>query len=88
MSVLFICPAYGDATTPGDLVVITDRGRQALDRGTSEDLDSALQTISPGLIDIRAGAWQATTSERGRRRSSSCPFRTRIDRSNLEGTTT
>lgn len=61
---LLICPTYGDAISPEDWVLITEKGRQAVERGTLDDLDTALHQINPGLIDIRAGAWQALTSGR------------------------
>lgn len=60
----FICPTYGDLAAPEDWVLITDRGRQAIESDMLDALDGALAEISRALIDVRAGAWQAITSGR------------------------
>lgn len=57
-----ICPTYSDLSTPELWVIITEEGRQALTRGTLDDLDRALREINPNLINIRAGAWNAVSS--------------------------
>ena len=40
----------------------TDAGRNALQRGTLDDLDAALSAINPHLVEIRRGAWAALSS--------------------------
>jgi hypothetical protein len=53
----FIEPTYSDIVAPE--VVITDRGRDALKRGTLDEMDDVLQRINPYLLQIRRGAWAA-----------------------------
>ncbi len=57
-----IRPTYRDPVSPEDWVEITEAGREALSRGTSDELDRALREISPRLVEIRAGAWAAIHS--------------------------
>ena len=60
----FIRPTYGDLISPELWVEITSSGREALDRGALDPLDSALLKISPHLVELRAGAWEAVSSGR------------------------
>jgi hypothetical protein len=53
---------YRDLVAPEDWVEITEAGREALSRGTLDELDRALREISPRLVEIRAGAWAAIRS--------------------------
>jgi hypothetical protein len=55
-------PTYSDVVAPEDWVVITDTGRDALKRGTLDDLDEVLQRINPYLARVRRGAWAALGS--------------------------
>lgn len=57
-----IRPTYRDPVSPEDWVEITEAGREALSRGTLDELDRALSEISPRLTEIRAGAWAAIRS--------------------------
>lgn len=57
-----IRPTYRDHVSPQDWVEITEAGREALSRGTLDELDRALREISPRLVEIRAGAWAAIRS--------------------------
>lgn len=54
-----IRPTYSDLVEPENWVVITDSGRQFLERGALDDLDVVLSKINPHLLDIRRGAWAA-----------------------------
>jgi len=42
-----------------DWVVITESGKEALQNEAYDDLDSVLSSISPHLVEVRAGAWAA-----------------------------
>ena len=55
----FIVPTFSDIAAPEDWVVITDAGRDALKRNVLDDLDEALLSINPYLLEIRRGAWAA-----------------------------
>jgi hypothetical protein len=57
-----IRPTYRDLVAPEDWVEISEAGREALSRGTLDELDRALREISPRLVEIRAGAWAAIRS--------------------------
>lgn len=59
-----IRPTYTDLVSPEEWVEITDMGREALKRQQLDALDEALNGISPGLVEIRAGAWSAVKSGR------------------------
>lgn len=59
-----IRPTYGDLINPELWVEITPSGRDALERGVIDSLDSALLKISPHLVEVRAGAWEAVSSGR------------------------
>lgn len=59
-----ICPTYGDLINPELWVEITSAGREALERGALDSLDFALLKISPRLVEVRAGAWEAVSSGR------------------------
>jgi hypothetical protein len=59
-----IRPTYGDLISPEFWVEITSSGREALERGALDPLDSALQKISSHLVELRAGAWEAVSSGR------------------------
>jgi hypothetical protein len=43
-------------------VIITDQGIEALQRKALDALDSALDAISPHLVELRGGAWAALAS--------------------------
>lgn len=60
----FIRPTYGDLVNPELWVEITSAGRDALERGALDALDSALVRIRPHLAEVRAGAWEAVHSGR------------------------
>jgi hypothetical protein len=60
----FIRPTYADLANPELWVEITDSGRDAFNRGVMDDLDVALAKISVHLIELRAGAWEAVSSNR------------------------
>jgi hypothetical protein len=53
---------YTDLNQPENWCKITDAGRSALLRGNLDDLDAALSTISPHLVEVRRGAWAALKS--------------------------
>jgi len=55
----FIVPTFSDIAAPEDWVVITDAGRAGLKRNALDDLDKALKSINPYLLEIRRGAWTA-----------------------------
>lgn len=57
-----ICLTMDDLIDPESWVVITERGKIALERRALDSLDEKLQSISPRLVDIRAGAWSAVVS--------------------------
>lgn len=57
-----IRPTYRDLVAPEDWVEISEAGREALSRGTLDELDRALREINPRLVEIRAGAWAAIRS--------------------------
>jgi len=57
-----IRPTYADLTEPENWVKITDKGRQALESGLLDQLDHALCSISPHLLELRRGAWSALAS--------------------------
>ena len=59
LSAGFIVPTFSDIAAPEDWVVITDAGRDALKRKVLDDLDEALKSINPYLLEIRRGAWTA-----------------------------
>lgn len=55
-------PTRTDLTVPDNWVVITEAGRNALARGTLDELDVALQKLDPHLIEVRRGIWSALDS--------------------------
>lgn len=59
-----IRPTYDDIVDPENWVEITEAGHQAIERHALDDLDSALQRISPHLVELRDGAWAAIASRR------------------------
>jgi hypothetical protein len=59
-----ISPTYADIANPTSWVKITAAGRKAHDSGALNALDRALHTISPTLVEIRAGAWEAVYTNR------------------------
>jgi hypothetical protein len=54
-----IRPTYADNFDPENWVTITEAGRRALERGGLDNLDEALISITPHLVDVRRGAWAA-----------------------------
>ena len=57
-----IQPTFSDIAVPEDWVVITDAGRDALKRKVLDDLDEALLSINPNLLEMRRGAWAALSA--------------------------
>ena len=57
-----IRPTLSDMVHPEDWCEITDVGREALRRGTLDELDAALAKINPHLLEVRRGAWSALAS--------------------------
>jgi Predicted pPIWI-associating nuclease len=55
-------PTRTDLTVPDNWVVITEAGRKALDRGTLDELDAALDKLDMHLIEVRRGVWSALNS--------------------------
>jgi hypothetical protein len=51
-----------DLVDPENWCEITNAGRQALESGGLDDLDSVLLSINPHLVEIRRGAWSALAS--------------------------
>jgi len=58
-----IRPTYTDLVEPENWVVITDGGRQFLEKGALDDLDLVLSKINPHLLEIRRGAWSALVAK-------------------------
>ena len=58
----FLRPNYRELIDPASWVDLTDKGRQALERHALDELDVALQAISPTLVELRDGAWSALSS--------------------------
>jgi hypothetical protein len=61
---LLIVGKYKDTMDHGNWVTITDKGRQALELNALDDLDLALQKISPYLLEVRSGVIAAIASDR------------------------
>jgi Predicted pPIWI-associating nuclease len=59
-----ISPTFADIADPTSWVKITAAGRRAHESGALDALDRALHTISPTLVEIRAGAWEAVYTNR------------------------
>jgi Predicted pPIWI-associating nuclease len=57
-----IRPTYADLSEPENWVTITDKGKQALEKGALDQLDQILMSISPHLLEVRRGAWSALAS--------------------------
>jgi len=55
-------PTYTDLVDAANWVEITEAGRSAQERHALDDLDEALISIDPHLVDIRDGAWLAAES--------------------------
>jgi hypothetical protein len=55
-------PTRTDITVPDDWVVITEAGRKALEGGTLDELDAALEKLDTHLIEVRRGIWSALDS--------------------------
>lgn len=55
---------YADMTSPGDWLVITDKGEQALKNQTMDDLDELLQGLDSeyNLLSMRRGMYDALAS--------------------------
>ena len=58
-----LAPTLSDLVAPDDWVAITEAGKVALDRGVLDDLDTALSSIGPNLLELRRGAWAALASK-------------------------
>ncbi len=57
-----IRPTYADLVDPENWVIITEKGKRALEKGGLDELDEALMLISPHLLELRRGAWSALDS--------------------------
>jgi hypothetical protein len=55
-------PTYTDLADPEGWLRMTARGREALSRGTLDELDAALHRLGPSLVELRHGAWSAANS--------------------------
>lgn len=55
-------PTYMDLADPEGWLRVTARGREALSRGTLDELDAALHRLAPSLVELRQGVWSAATS--------------------------
>lgn len=58
----FLRPTMADLVVPDDWLEITEKGRIALARNALDELDEALISIDPHLVEIRRGAWSALAS--------------------------
>jgi len=58
----FLRPTMADLAVTDDWLEITEKGRSALARNALDDLDEALISIDPHLVEIRRGAWSALAS--------------------------
>jgi hypothetical protein len=58
----FLRPTMSDLAAPDDWLEITEKGRSALTRNALDELDEALISIDPHLVEIRRGAWSALVS--------------------------
>jgi len=56
----YIRPTYSDLAAPEDWVEITDVGKSLLDRDLKDQIDTELEAISPHLVELRRGMWDAT----------------------------
>src|SRR5262245_27002634 len=56
----YVMPTYSQMG-PGadDWLVLTDRGKRAVERGDLDELDQRLRELSPELVDRRNSAWSA-----------------------------
>jgi hypothetical protein len=59
-----IRPTFSDLVSPENWIEITPAGRDALKNNALDDLDLALSSIAPSLVQIRGGAWAALSSKR------------------------
>lgn len=57
-----IVPTYADLAAPEEWRRITTAGKDALARGALDDLDRALEGLSPDFVTMRRGAWRAAQS--------------------------
>ncbi|MCM2452060.1 hypothetical protein [Agrobacterium vitis] len=53
---------YLDMVAPDKWLIITDAGKDALERGVLDDIDAALVKLSPSFVEMRRGAWRAANS--------------------------
>ena len=58
----FLRPTMSDLAVPDEWLEITEKGRAALARNALDELDEALISIDPHLVEIRRGAWSALAS--------------------------
>jgi hypothetical protein len=59
-----LAPTLSDIIDPMNWLAITPAGRTALERGGSDELDTALSEIDVRLVQMRHGAWAAALSDR------------------------
>jgi hypothetical protein len=57
-----LLPTYSDMADPDKWLIITDAGRDALRRGALDEVDAALQRLSPSFVEMRRGAWRAASA--------------------------
>ena len=60
----FFSPSFGQLGGGEDWVVLTDPGRNAIERRALDELDEALLRISEELVEVREGMWAALLSGR------------------------
>lgn len=55
----YITPTYDDLVDPENWVTITESGREYLRMGAADYIDTCLAKISPHLVELRKGMWDA-----------------------------
>lgn len=55
----YIWPTYSDLSDPENWVEITDAGQAFLERDLKDQVDIELEAISPHMVELREGMWDA-----------------------------
>jgi hypothetical protein len=55
----YLAATYRDLVDPENWVAITDLGREFLKRDLKDSIDLGLEAISPHLVELRQGMWDA-----------------------------
>jgi hypothetical protein len=55
----YLAATYRDVVDPENWVAITDLGRELLHRDLKDSIDLGLEAISPHLLELRQGMWDA-----------------------------